>query len=217
MNKHVQKILPKLELSIMRALILWNLLCPCLRMRTFMNGHKQGMLGPGGILLVLSVVLNVFPYFVVMVILGSQSPFLIPVALTFNSALVLLVKLSIDKEYRKWNIEEQINHAICAPLFIVPSQTTRNLMVKDSVGEIMFYYVLNFLQWLAMIPFFHVFPELLEKVDKMHLPMATSVLVYIVLPVCILLSAVFRGLHYMKDAWAFGRQRSCATVKNSLR
>ena len=136
MSKHVQKILPKLELSIMRALILWNLLSPCRRMRAFMNGHKQGALGPGGIVLVLSVVLNVFPYFVVMVILGSQSPFLIPVALTFNSALVLLVKLCIDKEYRKWNIEEQINHAICAPLFIVPSQTTRNLMVKDSVGEI---------------------------------------------------------------------------------
>ena len=90
-------------------------------------------------------------------------------------------------------------------------------MVKDSVGEIIFYYVLNFLQWVAMIPFFHVFPELLEKVDKMDLPMTTSVLIYIALPLSILLSAVFRGLHYMKDAWAFGRQRSCATVTNSLR
>ena len=201
----------------MRALILWNLLSPCRRMRAFMNGHKQGALGPGGILLVLSVVLNVFPYFVNMVILGSQSPFLIPVVLTFYSVLVLLAKHFIDEEYRQWNLEEQINHAICAPLFIVPSQTTRNLMVKDSVREIMFYYALNFLQWAAMIPFFHAFPELLEKVDKMHLPMTTSVLVYIVLPVSILLSALFRGLHYMKDAWAFGRQRSCVTVKNSLR
>ena len=43
------------------------------------NGHKDGAFGPGGIPLLLSVVFNVVPYFVIMVILGSPSPFLIPV------------------------------------------------------------------------------------------------------------------------------------------
>ena len=58
-----------------------------------------------------------------------------------------------------------------------------------------------------------------EKVDKMNLPRALSapVLVYALLPSCVLLSALLRGLHYVIDAWAFGRERTCSSLKDSLR
>ena len=61
--------------------------------------------------------------------------------------------------------------------------------------------------------------EDLEKVDKMNLPRAlpAPVLVFALLPSCVLLSALLRGLHYMIDAWAFGRERTCSSLKDSLR
>ena len=46
----------------------------------------------------------------------------------------------------------------------------------------------------------------------MNLPIETSWIIFLVMPLCIILSGLFHAAHYMKDAWAFGRQRTCKTI-----
>ena len=93
-NQFLQKLLGnELELLTMKLLVLWNLISPCLRVRAFISGHKQGVICVGGLCLLVSITLNMMPYVVNMVILGSSMPFLIPTFLVFNAALVLLVKV----------------------------------------------------------------------------------------------------------------------------
>ena len=216
-NKTIQTLLPNLELVIMKLLVLWNLTSSCLRIRSFINGHKQGVLGLAGISLLLSIFLNVFPYFVSMVVLGSTSPFLIPTFLAFNTLVVLLVKVYIDTDFRGLTIQEMVTHTLCATLFVVTSRTRKGTTeVKDSVREVVFYYLVNLVHWLLTIPTYLIFPELLEEITKMKLPVSNSSIVYLMVPLSILLSALLRAAHYMKDGWAFGRQRSCQTTAEGL-
>jgi len=200
----------------MKLLVLWNLTSPCLRVHKVIGGFKQGVAGVGGICLLLSIVLNVLPYVVNMVILGSTQPFLIPAFLIFNVSVLLLVKACVHKDFRNWKIEEIVNHGFCATLFVVTSKPTPSTMTKDSVREVIFYYGLNLIHWVMSITLYQVFPELLQKCEKMRVPVETQMVIYLVPPLCILLSALFRAAYHMKDAWAFGRQRSCKTIGNAL-
>ena len=43
-----------------------------------------------------------------------------------------------------------------------------------------------------------------------------SSIVYLVVPLSIVLSALLRSAHYMKDGWAFGRQRGCKAIAKSF-
>ena len=216
-NKTIQTLLPNLELVIMKLLVLWNLTSSCLRIRSFINGHKQGVLGLAGISLLLSIFLNVFPYFVSMVVLGSTSPFLIPTFLVFNTLFVLLVKVYIDTDFRGLSIQEMVTHTLCATLFVVTSRTRKGTTeVKNSVREVVFYYLANLVHWLLTIPTYLIFPELLAEITKMKLPVSNSSIVYLMVPLSILLSAILRAAHYMKDGWAFGRRRSCQTTAEGL-
>ena len=216
-NQHLQKYLGnELELLTMKLLVLWNLTSPCLRVHKVISGYKQGVAGVGGICLLLSIVLNVLPYVINMVILGSTQPFLIPAFLIFNVAVLLLVKICVDKDFRKWKFEEIVNHGLCATFFIVTSKPTPSTLTKDSVREVIFYYGLNLIHWVVSITLYQVFPELLQKCEKMQVPVETQMVIYLVPPLCILLSALFRAAYHMKDAWAFGRQRSCKTIGNAL-
>ena len=212
-NKTIQRLFPNLELVIMKLLVLWNLTSPCLRIRSFINGHKQGLLGPAGVCLLLSVILNMLPYFVTMVVLGSKSPFLIPTFLVFFSLVALLIKLFIDIDFHGLAVQEQINHTFCATLFIVTTtRTTKDAAAKDSAREVGFFYLVNLLHWLLTIPIYLLFPGIFQEIDKMKLPVSNSTIVHLVVPLSILLSALLRSAHYMKDGWAFGRQRTCETI-----
>ena len=215
-NKTIQKLFPKLELVIMKLLVLVNLTSPCLRIRSFINGHKQGVFGPAGICLLLSIILNMLPYFVNMVVLGSTSPVLIPTFLVFNSLIVLIIKACIDHNFRGLAVQEQINHILCATLFIVTTRTRKGTTGKDSAREVIFLYLVNLLQWLLSIPPYLIFPGLLQEIDKMKLPVSNSTIIYLIVPMSILLSALLRSVHYMRDGWAFGRQRSCKTISKGF-
>ena len=215
-NKTIQKLFPQLELLIMKALVLVNLTSPCLRIRSFINGHKQGVLGPAGICLLLSVIFNMLPYFVSMVILGCSSPFLIPAFLAFNSLVVFLIKVCIDHNFRGLAVQEMINHVLCATLFIVTTRTTKDTSAKESVREVVFLYLVNVLHCILSIPTYLLFPELLQEIDKMNLPLSNSSIVYLIVPLSIALSALLRSAHYMKDGWAFGRQRGCKAIAKSF-
>ena len=215
-NKTFQKLFPKLELVVMKLLVLVNLTSPCLRIRSYINGHKQGVFGPAGICLLLSIILNMLPYFVNMVVLGSTSPVLIPTFLVFNSLIVLIIKACIDHNFRGLPVQEQINHILCATLFIVTTRTRKGTTGKDSAREVIFLYLVNLLQWLLSIPPYLIFPGLLQEIDKMKLPVSNSTIIYLIVPMSILLSALLRSVHYMKDGWAFGRQRSCKTISKGF-
>merc|ERR1719239_784136 len=50
----------------------------------------------------------------------------------------------------------------------------------------------------------------------MKLPVSNSTIIYLIVPMSILLSALLRSVHYMRDGWAFGRQRSCKTISKGF-
>ena len=55
------------------ALLLWNLITPAMRMRTFRSGAKQGLFSVGGILLTFSFLTSLFMHVVIAVAFGYHS------------------------------------------------------------------------------------------------------------------------------------------------
>ena len=200
----------------MKLFIVVSLASPCLRARSFISGHKQGLLSPGGVFLLLSISLNLLAIVLVMIILGSTSPFLIPTFVGSNGFIVLGLKLLIDKEFRSFPVSQIVVHVLCANLFIITSKRNYLKTCKDSISEVIFYYTMNMVQIIAAITAFNIYPPFLMEIDKMGLGISTTTLVYAVLPLCLVFSGAFRVLHYMKDAWAFGRSRSLRGLQRSL-
>ena len=215
-NKLVQDIDHDFEKTLMELFILISLASHCLRARSFLSGHKQGLLSPGGMFLLLSIALNLLAIVLVMVILGSPSPFLIPAFVGSNGFIVLGLKLLIDKEFRSFPVSSIVIHVLCANLFIITSKRNNLKTCKDSLSEIIFYYTMNMAQLIAAIITFNIYPPFLTEIGKMGLGVSTTTLVHAVLPLCLVTSAAFRALHYMKDAWAFARSRSLRGLQRRL-
>ena len=121
-NETLRDIFPNLEVTLMTLLVVWNILAPCLRMRSYMTGHKQGVFGPAGLALLCSIFFNVVPYMVTMVILGGETPFLIPIGILLNSLVLLLAKSLKDKEFQGWSKTSKATYLVCGLLFNVTLQ-----------------------------------------------------------------------------------------------
>ena len=121
-NETLRDIFPNLEVTLMTLLVGWNILAPCLRMRSYMTGHKQGVFGPSGLALLCSIFFNVVPYMVTMVILGGETPFLIPIGILLNNLVLLLAKSLKDKEFQGWSKTSKATYLVCGLLFNVTLQ-----------------------------------------------------------------------------------------------
>lgn len=216
--REIKTAFPDLELTVMKLLILISLASPCLRARAYMAAHKEQLLSSSGLLLLLSITFNLLPQFGNMIVLGSISPFLIPVFVSVSGIVSLVIKLAIDKDFRKWPIEEIINHIISATLFVDTSKSPNEHDRKESVREVFFHYGLSTLQWICASIVFNSYPAFLEQVNKMDLvDLSTPVLLYVLPPTFLLASGILRAVYYHKSAWSYGVTRTTDTVQSSLR
>ena len=215
--REIKTAFPELELTIMKLLILISLASPCLRARAYMAAHKEHLLTSSGLLLLISISFNLLPQFGNMIVLGSISPFLIPVFVSVSGIISLVTKLAIDKDFRKWPIEEMINYIISATLFVDTSKSPNAIDRKESVREVLFHYGMNTAQWIGASIVFNSYPAFLDQVDKMDLDVSTPVLLYVLPPVFLLTSGILRVLYYHKSAWSYGVTRTTDSIQSSLR
>ena len=189
------------------ALLLWNLISPAMRIRSFRSGAKQGLFSVGGIFLTFSFLMSLFMHVAIVVAIGYHSVYLTTAPLLLASSVIFLVKSCVDKQFRTWRLGPKLTHCLIAGIFPVTTprpeskmenkqENTRSLAtakVKMAGGELFFGYLLHLaVLVLGLIAFtlLSANPEYDEKMRKLEevstISMAT--MVYTACPLALLLS-----------------------------
>lgn len=111
------------------ALLLWNLISPALRIRSFCSGHKQSLFNVGGLLLTTSHLMSLLTHVSIVVMLGYYSVYLTTVPLLVASSIIFLTKSCVDKEFRKWRLGPKLTHSLISAIFPI---TTPRSKAKES-------------------------------------------------------------------------------------
>ena len=209
------------------ALLLWNLITPAMRMRSFRSGAKQGLLSVGGVLQTFSFFMSLMMHVAIVVALGNYSVYLTTTPLLLASSVLFLAKSCVDKEFRTWRLGPKLTHCLISSIFPVTtprpaskknkqedsddSVVTAN--VKMAGNEFFFVYFLHFsilILGMAAFAVLSVDPEYAEKMRKLkeESTISMAVMVYIACPVAFLLS-ILSQLVYRQyfDPWMLVRSR----------
>ena len=202
------------------ALLLWNLITPAMRMRSFRSGTKQGLLSVGGVLQTFTFFMSLMMHVVIVVALGNYSVYLTTTPLLLASSVLFLAKSCVDKEFRTWRLGPKLTHCLISSIFPVTtprSASKKNKQedsgsvvtanVKKAGNEFFFVYLLHFsilILGMAAFALLSVDPEYAEKMRKLkeESTISMAVMVYIACPVAFLLS-ILSQLVYRKylDPW----------------
>ena len=197
------------------ALLLWNLITPAMRMRSFRSGAKQGLLSVGGVLQTFSFFMSLMMHVAIVVALGNYSVYLTTTPLLLASSVLFLAKSCVDKEFRTWRLGPKLTHCLISSIFPVttprPESKKENTKedsgslitanVKRAGNEFFFAYLLHFsILVLGMIAFtlFGADPEYAERMKKLenHSTMSMAAMVYIACPIALLLSTLSQLVHH---------------------
>ena len=209
------------------ALLLWNLITPAMRMRSFRSGAKQGLFSVGGVLLTFSFLMSLFMHVVIVVALGYHSVYLTTTPILLASSVLFLAKSCVDKEFRTWMLGPKLTHCLISGIFPVTTPRPQLKMgnkqedtdsfvtakVKMAGNELFFVYLLHLsILILGMIAFtaLGADPAYTEKMRKLEevSTISMAVLVYAACPLAFLLGVlsqlVFRQYF---DPWKVVRSR----------
>ena len=202
------------------ALLLWNLITPAMRMRSFRSGAKQGLLSVGGVLQTFSFFMSLMMHVAIVVALGNYSVYLTTTPLLLASSVLFLAKSCVDKEFRTWRLGPKLTHCLISSIFPVttprPASKKNKQEDSDSIvtanvrmagNEFFFVYFLHFsilILGMAAFALLSVDPEYAEKMRKLkeESTISMAVMVYIACPVAFLLS-ILSQLVFRKylDPW----------------
>ena len=209
------------------VLLLWNLISPAMRMRSFQSGAKEGLFSLGGVLLTFSFLTSLLTHVVIVVALGYYSVYLTTVPILVASSILFLAKSCVDKEFRKWRLGPKLTHCLISAIFPITtprskareSEESKELnnhkdsadvvtaKVKIARNELFFCYLLHFFVLiLGMIAFavLNLEPQYAEKMLKLKQASTISMeaTVYMACPLALLLSGLSQ-LVYRKccDPW----------------
>ena len=208
------------------ALLLWNLITPAMRMRSFRSGAKQGLFSAGGVLLTFSFLMSLFMHVVIVVALGYHSVYLTTTPILLASFVLFLAKSCVDEEFRTWMLGPKLTHCLISGIFPVTTPRPESKMgnkqenngfvtakVKMAGNELFFVYLLHLvILALGMVGFtlLTTDPEYAEKMIKLKEASTISmeVMVYAACPMAFLLGVlsqlVFRQYF---DPWKLVRSR----------
>ena len=208
------------------ALLLWNLITPAMRMRSFRSGAKQGLFSAGGVLLTFSFLMSLLMHVVIVVAFGYHSVYLTTTPLLLASSALFLAKSCADKEFRTWMLGPKLTHCLISGIFPVTTPRPESKMgnkqennglitakVKMAGNELFFVYLLHLaILVLGMVGFtvLSTDPEYAEKMMKLEevSTISMEVMVYAACPVAFLLGVlsqlVFRQYF---DPWKLVRSR----------
>ena len=134
------------------ALLLWNLITPAMRMRSFRSGAKQGLFSAGGVLLTFSFLMSLFMHVVIVVALGYHSVYLTTTPILLASSVLFLAKSCVDEEFRTWMLGPKLTHCLISGIFPVTTprpeskignQQEKNARGKMAGNELFFVYLLH--------------------------------------------------------------------------
>ena len=178
-------------------LLLWNLITPAMRMRSFRSGTKQGLLSVGGVFQTFSFFMSLMMHVVIVVALGNYSVYLTTTPLLLASSVLFLAKSCVDKEFRTWRLGPKLTHCLISSIFPVttPRTASKKNKQEDSGGvvtanvkmagnEFFFVYFLHFsilILGMAAFALLSVDPEYAEKMRKLkeESTISMAVMVYI--------------------------------------
>lgn len=198
-------------------------------MRTLLVGHKLPLLTPGGLLLLLSLLLSLLPHLAVAVLIGYHSVFLVQVPLLLTASCLLLVKIICDKDFRSgWPLSQKLIYCLLGAIFPLTSprpgtkqeerhtdkgeaaRDTLERSVKSSGAELVFLYLLHCVCLLGGMVVFSVLQQeeeysaTLAKVEEAS-GLSLDVVLYCICPLCLVLSGGARVLSLYWGPWALVR------------
>ena len=167
------------------ALLLWNLITPAMRMRSFRSGAKQGLFSAGGVLLTFSFLMSLMMHVVIVVAFGYHSVYLTTTPLLLASSALFLAKSCADKEFRTWMLGPKLTHCLISGIFPVTTPRPESKMdnkkedsnivvtakVKMAGNELFFVYLLHLVFLVLGMVGFTVLsnnPEYTEKMMKLQ-------------------------------------------------
>ena len=139
------------------ALLLWNLITPAMRMRSFRSGAKQGLFSAGGVLLTFSFLMSLMMHVVIVVAFGYHSVYLTTTPLLLASVVLFLAKSCADQEFRTWRLGPKLTHCLISGIFPVTTPRPQpklgnkqentgsfiTVKVKMAGNELFFVYLLH--------------------------------------------------------------------------
>ena len=218
-NQIYKKILT--DVGLLYLLLLWNLISPAMRMRSFQSGAKQGLFSLGGALLTFSFLTSLLTHVVIVVVLGYYSVYLTTTPLLVASSIIFLAKSCVDKEFRRWRLGPKLTHCLISAIFPIttPRPETKNdskeenpvnritTKVKVAGNELFFCFLLHlFILILGAVAFalLNLDPTYAERMRKLEevstISMAT--MVYTACPLALLLSLASQVVYRQHcDPW----------------
>ena len=210
------------------ALLLWNLISPALRIRSFCSGHKQGLFSVGGLLLTFSHLLSLLTHASIVVMLGYYSVYLTTAPLLVASSIIFLAKSCVDKEFRRWRLGPKLTHCLISAIFPITTPrpeskeddkeenlvSTITRRVKVAGNELFFCFLLHlFIFTLGAVAFavMNLDPAYVERMRKLEEVSTISMasMVYIACPLALLLSMASQVVYRQHcDPWKPIRIRS---------
>ena len=117
------------------ALLLWNLITPAMRIRSFRSGAKQGLFSAGGVLLTFSFLMSLFMHVVIVVAIGYHSVYLTTAPLLLASSVIFLAKSCVDKQFRTWRLGPKLTHCLISSIFPVTTPRPQSDGQSGQSGE----------------------------------------------------------------------------------
>ena len=216
------------DVVLLYLFLLWNLITPAMRMRSFQSGAKQGLFSLGGVLLTFSFLTSLLTHVVVVVALGYYSVYLTTVPILVASSILFLAKSCVDKEFRRWRLGPKLTHCLISAIFPITTPRPESkeddkeessvsritTKVKVAGNELFFCYILHlFIYALGAVGFavMNLDAAYAEKMRKLKEVSTISMasMVYIACPMALLLSMASQVVYRQHcDPWKAVRIRS---------
>ena len=198
-------------------------------MRSYISGHKTGLLSPAGLLLTLSLFFSICLHIGVVAFLGHFNIFLVPLPLVVLALVILVVKSCIDEDFQTMPIGQRITYSLLAAIFPIssprPASAERRradgvLLVqeKDASSELMLLHLMHLGNWMVWAVVYLVlmqvspaFEDAMGKVKESS-ELDSTWVVCLACPVAWLSSILCRVIYNKVQTWILlssSSQRSC--------
>ena len=101
-----------IDAVLLYALLLWNLITPAMRMRSFRSGAKQGLFSAGGVFLTFSFLMSLLMHVVIVVAFGYHSVYLTTHIAPLARFVDLYDKICVFIAYKSTFIVVNESHSI---------------------------------------------------------------------------------------------------------
>ena len=209
------------DVVLLYLFLLWNLITPAMRMRSFQSGVKQDSFSLGGVLLTFSFLTSLLTHVVIVVALGYYSVYLTTAPLLVASSILFLAKSCVDKEFRRWRLGPKLTHCLISAIFPITtprpeskeddkeenSASRITTKVKVAGNELFFCFLLHlFILTLGAVAFavLNLDPTYAERMRKLEdvSTISMTTMVYIACPLALLLSMASQVVYRQHcDPW----------------